>query len=79
MALRVYRSGTKESAGFDRFSEICINCAIIEKDKGHYIELESYLSMELTTNDSCQICHSDFCVDTRKKVNKFQINKLLND
>ena len=75
MALEIYRSGTKDSFGFNRYSEICRCCAKEEIDKGFYVEYDLYLSEKteaVNREDKCQSCGDTFWIDGRKKWEKLQ-------
>ena len=64
--IQVFRSATQSSASFDRYSELCRECAKKEVENGFYVEYDLYLS-EITdligSDDECDLCHNDFFVD----------------
>ncbi len=69
--IEVYRSGNKGGESFDRYSEICRDCAKSEIEEGHYVEIDSYASSEIVgQEDFCQRCEGDFFVDGRRRENK---------
>jgi hypothetical protein len=71
MALEIYRSGNKDSMGFDRYMEICRECASNEVKNGYYVEYDTYLSERtdaVTRECTCQMCYESFFIDGRRKL-----------
>ena len=67
--IEVYRSGT-DHTDFDRYVEICRDCAAEEIAGGYYVEHDEFRSMETGPDDWCQKCEGDFLVDGRRRENK---------
>ena len=76
MALEIYRSATEDSIGFDRYSELCRDCAAEELKNGFYVEYDLYLSEKtdaVSTDCTCEKCERNtFFIDGRKKWNKLE-------
>lgn len=68
--IELYKSSNQGSSSFDRYSEICRDCAEKEIEEGYYVEFDLYLSERtdaITKDDTCQICEGSFFRDGRKK------------
>lgn len=64
----IYRSATQNSLGFDRYKELCRDCALKEVHEGYYVEYDLYLSERtdiISKDDTCQICEESFFRDGR--------------
>jgi hypothetical protein len=73
--IELYRSKTQYSISFDRYSEICRDCAEKEANKGYYVEYDLYLSERsdtITTDDACEKCGESFFIDGRKKLKRLK-------
>lgn len=67
--IEIYRSGNGDGC-FDRYQEICRDCAKEEVLAGAHVEYDLYLSERTEAinihRDFCEICGGDFFRDGRK-------------